>query len=1044
MLDFLKKIKCLHLLKGQCLMAAEDTRASLRMYSSLVNLVAPLTILCAEGMLMCLKIPTDVIICEPDQILEQSSNIMKNVMKSGVPKSVASMGGSKPIPTSVASLQSALQGAPQNQGFQQQVDAMKYLTVDRGSKNIAQDGTPQSRYGVTAHSNHSERQLQRPLETPQLRGEQDLFTPQSATSTKTLAAKLFQVISQGKSAVHGGGQQQLGKHYSQMGSGSKSDQFVPRSLKHGASRREKQHKKQSTPSSKTSSTQIKVIKLELKDEPQSSQSHPSKAQQPQQPFEIQPYSAPPKMLNQSNPLAQKPHFRLELNMNLVNNGGSITNNSINYSTISAFSPQHTNQASRQHIPEIQLIPLEQLQPRRMTITQESTNKQGAVTGSQLITIPESEGRRTRVGGGDGKKRKISSPAKAVNKVGSTNNLDRSITRGVIATHQTVSSPKSMQSSSVNQQSKLESSTERIKANTSQTQHTQQIGPMTQTIIECLNRLQNGNNTYSVLSPQHTVQTSNNLLRMSINSADVPPSVVRSSFNDNTQQPSQLPAQNAQNTQNAHQNAQQHSVSQQRQHNYTAILQDLMARHTRQYASPHSGSNHQMAVSSVERKMWTDIKNLNDLNQSEKHLPLEHRFTLSQKIAFQLEEQLQLAFQENQKIQRELEQEKYRGNRQEDELYVARKQLEQKDSVIEALSIRYDSEYSKFEDKIHQALYDKDLELQELSSRLASQQMHSDELEKELDKMSRERLLQERLLREAISERDQSRKNIAELQNQAQEYLSQLNEYKHIIQRMSAMRSGGGSSLSQHNISAKHFHGGSTDDLIPHHGHAKSVSDNQFIPVIFSTQARSPPPQEMDQILEENQNINTGENNDDALEFSSEVILIQENQKLKKKLAQLKKVMLSDKNLKQMKLEVLEVLSLLDNIEDYLNQQRGIIKEDDFLLSNFEDKFLREFNLEMEAEVITVLDLNKVKKKAQIVQRLLLSQHVEKGESPSLGSSIKYKKGESSSFLTGVGGATNTVKNEQDWLRYLQGGQTSLNVPKAKKSKQGSASKQITL
>lgn len=85
--------------------------------------------------------------------------------------------------------------------------------------------------------------------------------------------------------------------------------------------------------------------------------------------------------------------------------------------------------------------------------------------------------------------------------------------------------------------------------------------------------------------------------------------------------------------------------------------------------------------------------------------------------------------------------------------MARKQLEQKDSVIEALSIRYDSEYSKFEDKIHQALYDKDLELQELSNRLASQQMHSDELEKELDKMSRERLLQERLLREATSERD---------------------------------------------------------------------------------------------------------------------------------------------------------------------------------------------------------------------------------------------------------------------------------------------------
>ena len=44
-----------------------------------------------------------------------------------------------------------------------------------------------------------------------------------------------------------------------------------------------------------------------------------------------------------------------------------------------------------------------------------------------------------------------------------------------------------------------------------------------------------------------------------------------------------------------------------------------------------------------------MKNLHDLNQAEKHLPIEHRFTISQKIAFQLEEQLQLAFQENQKL-----------------------------------------------------------------------------------------------------------------------------------------------------------------------------------------------------------------------------------------------------------------------------------------------------------------------------------------------------------------------------------------------------------
>ena len=65
----------------------------------------------------------------------------------------------------------------------------------------------------------------------------------------------------------------------------------------------------------------------------------------------------------------------------------------------------------------------------------------------------------------------------------------------------------------------------------------------------------------------------------------------------------------------------------------------------------------------------------------------------------------------------------------------------------------------------------------------------------------------------------------------------------------------------------------------------------------------------------------------------------------------------------MKVEVIDILNLLESIEDYINHSMGIIKEDDFLLSNFEDKFLREFNLEMEAEVITALDLTKIKKKA---------------------------------------------------------------------------------
>lgn len=80
---------------------------------------------------------------------------------------------------------------------------------------------------------------------------------------------------------------------------------------------------------------------------------------------------------------------------------------------------------------------------------------------------------------------------------------------------------------------------------------------------------------------------------------------------------------------------------------------------------------------------------------------------------------------------------------------------------------------------------------------------------------------------------------------------------------------------------------------------------------------------------------------------------------------LKKAVLSDKTFKQLKTEANEILNLLESIEDCLNNHRGIIKEDDFNQAHFEDKFLRELN-EMEAEVITVRDLSKIKKKAMLI------------------------------------------------------------------------------
>jgi hypothetical protein len=85
---------------------------------------------------------------------------------------------------------------------------------------------------------------------------------------------------------------------------------------------------------------------------------------------------------------------------------------------------------------------------------------------------------------------------------------------------------------------------------------------------------------------------------------------------------------------------------------------------------------------------------------------------------------------------------------------------------------------------------------------------------------------------------------------------------------------------------------------------------------------------------------------------------------------MKKVMLSDKNHKAMKLEALEILSVLGAVEDYLNQRRGVVCEGDFVQANFEDRFMKELNLELEAEVLTARDLAKIKKKALNVQRLL--------------------------------------------------------------------------
>ena len=62
-------------------------------------------------------------------------------------------------------------------------------------------------------------------------------------------------------------------------------------------------------------------------------------------------------------------------------------------------------------------------------------------------------------------------------------------------------------------------------------------------------------------------------------------------------------------------------------------------------------------------------------------------------------------------------------------------MEQKDKVIESLSLRYDSEYSKFEDRVRGAVVEKDKEVMEMRGILEEQKAHGDELERELNRLN---------------------------------------------------------------------------------------------------------------------------------------------------------------------------------------------------------------------------------------------------------------------------------------------------------------------
>lgn len=109
-------------------------------------------------------------------------------------------------------------------------------------------------------------------------------------------------------------------------------------------------------------------------------------------------------------------------------------------------------------------------------------------------------------------------------------------------------------------------------------------------------------------------------------------------------------------------------------------------------------------------------------------------------------------------------------------------------MIEALNNRYDAEYSQFEERVRDAIFDKEKELADMKERIALQGRHSDDIERELERKAREIHAQERMAREARMERDQARRDREAMRAQVNDYQSQVNEYKAIIKRMSALNS----------------------------------------------------------------------------------------------------------------------------------------------------------------------------------------------------------------------------------------------------------------
>ncbi|CDW89003.1 UNKNOWN [Stylonychia lemnae] len=476
-----------------------------------------------------------------------------------------------------------------------------------------------------------------------------------------------------------------------------------------------------------------------------------------------------------------------------------------------------------------------------------------------------------------------------------------------------------------------------------------IGPVTQTLVECLNRISVRNRSSTnekgvrsqerphnpIGSPQHQHHHHHHPLSFSIDLThnQSPPNNQKPQQNLGFQQKSPtnnfIPLSQRDNLQsiNYHTFLSQNRMS----HNFSTIDELSKKFEFQPSMKPLQG------LTDAERDIWDEMKRTRDFTYYGKNVTLDHKLTVSQKIAFQLEEQLQLAYVENRKLSKELEERRYEINHLEDKVYVLTKKIEHKDQAIESLSFKLDNDHSMIEDRLQNAISAKQKDIDMLNERLRKYQKHNDEMEKEVERLNQMRLDWESEINDLFREKEILKRQLNEAGSRLEDAMSQQVEYKQIIRHMSTIAQ----SDKAHSLQNKSLKTEST-----YKNRSKTMKNSK------------------DEELQENIF--------DHLEeiIPNEVKLAQENQALKNKLEMLKDLVLNDMTHKTLKREASEIHDILKSLLEAVYQQRGLIVKSSYTQNKFDMEFIKDL-ADLESEVITIRDLQKIKRRLLELQSIVI-------------------------------------------------------------------------